>query len=82
MDISNLMDLISKIYSRLKILSFTTQSKDIAYLNAKRWEQLISKYLPHLKKFYLNYYECFDYTNKYSIYPGESDQFNSLFWIE
>jgi hypothetical protein len=47
---------IRKIYSKLKILSLKSRAKDINYLNADRWEELILKYVPQLEKFYLTCY--------------------------
>ncbi len=73
---------INKIYWKLKVLSYATHSKDIDYLNAKRWEEFILKYLPDLEKFYFKYFECLDHTNESTIYCDKLDQFNSLFWIE
>ena len=60
---------VSKLHSKLKVLSFTTQSLDIAYLDANRWEQFILKYLPRLEKFNFQYYECVDYEKKICNIP-------------
>ncbi len=73
---------ISKIYSKLKVLDLSALSNDIVYLDAARWEQLILKYCPKLEKFYLKYYEDFDYENESSVDLGEPNQFTSAFWIE
>jgi hypothetical protein len=74
--------LISKIYWKLKVLSFTTQSEDIVYLDASRWEQLILKYLPRLKDFYFHYYKYIPNKDQSSKYLGELKPFTSSFWIE
>ncbi|CAF4615501.1 unnamed protein product, partial [Rotaria sp. Silwood2] len=39
---------ISKLYSKLKVLSIDSDAKDMTYLNADRWEVLILKYFLHL----------------------------------
>ncbi|CAF4914549.1 unnamed protein product, partial [Rotaria sp. Silwood2] len=52
--------LIRRIDGKLKILRVTTQSQDLNFLNAHRWEQLILKCLSQLKEFYLRYIESFD----------------------
>ncbi|CAF1346962.1 unnamed protein product [Rotaria sp. Silwood1] len=44
---------IRKIYSKLKVLRVIIQSKDIDFIDAHRWKQLILQYLPQLEKFYL-----------------------------
>ncbi len=73
---------ITKLPSKLKVLSFRTLSKDMTYLDANRWEELILKYLLNLEKFYLEYSVYFD--NKYEapICPGQKDKFISPFWID
>ncbi|CAF3718449.1 unnamed protein product [Rotaria sp. Silwood1] len=73
---------ISKLHSKLKVLSFTTQSLNIAYLDSYRWEEFILKYLPQLEKFCLQYCERIDNKYKYPIYSGGPNQFFSSFWIE
>ncbi|CAF3538411.1 unnamed protein product, partial [Rotaria sp. Silwood2] len=71
-----------KIYSKLKFLYIIIVSQDVAFLNARRWEQLILKFLPDLEKIYLHYYEDVANQSQYSIYPGEPNQFISSFWID
>ena len=74
--------LITKIYSKLKVLSLTTLSEDMTYLDASRWEQLILQYSPQLEKFYLKYNTHFDDDYERPLYLGESNQFISSFWFE
>jgi hypothetical protein len=62
---------IRKIYSKLKCLSLTSFAKDLNYLNADRWKELILEYFPQLEKFNLTF----------DVY-GTSNRFNSSFWIE
>ncbi len=73
---------MSKIYSKLKVLSVFSSSNDITYLNANRWETLICNYLPQLEKFYFKYYLRFDDHDNTPEYLGERNQFNSSFWIK
>ena len=74
--------LITKIYSKLKVLSLTTLSEDMTYLDASRWEQFILQYLPQLEKFYLKSNTHFDDDYEPPLYLGESNQFISSFWFE
>jgi hypothetical protein len=73
---------ISKIQWKLKYLYITTQSVDVDYFNANRWEELILKYLTHLKVFHLQYEEFICEENESPIYLGEPNQFTSSFWIK
>jgi len=73
---------ITKIYSKLNVLSVISLSEDMTYLDADRWEEFISKYLPQLKKFYLMYYIYFNNDHRIPLYLGKSNRFASSFWIE
>ncbi len=73
---------IRKIYSKLKFLNAATQSQDITYLDANRWEKLIFKYLPQLEKFLLQYHQLIDDDFVFLTYSGELNQFTLSFWIE
>ncbi|CAF3010619.1 unnamed protein product [Rotaria sp. Silwood2] len=55
---------------------------DTNYLDADLWEQLISRYIPQLEKFYLQYNWIFDHDYEYPENPATEDQFISSFWIE
>ncbi|CAF4971459.1 unnamed protein product [Rotaria sp. Silwood1] len=72
---------ITKAFSNVETLSIIG-SKDITFLDAYRWEQLIVNYFPKLEKFYLFYDDRIDNEQEYSIYTGEMDKFSSSFWIE
>jgi hypothetical protein len=75
--------LISKIHSKLKVLSVHTISHDKTYLDARQWEQLISQYLPQLEKFYLKYSIRFENDSTSQIrHAGKLNEFFSSFWIE
>ncbi|CAF1351916.1 unnamed protein product [Rotaria sordida] len=73
---------ISKLNSKIKILSLTTIFEDIAYLDANRWENFILTKLPQLEKFHFKYsvYLAEDYQTP--IYVGQRDQFVSSFWLQ
>jgi hypothetical protein len=64
---------ITKIYFKLKIkiLSLTSLSTDLTYLDASRWEQLILQYVSQLEKVYLNYNIHFDDVYEHPMYLGE-----------
>ncbi len=70
---------MSKIHSKLKILSLTTLSDDITYLDANQWEELILKYFPNLEKFYLKYSVYNNAHYKPPVYRGQANQFLSPF---
>ena len=73
---------ISKLYSKLEVLSIINKSEDPTYLNAYEWERLIEQYLPQLKKFYLKFYKQNPNRNYSPVYFRGSKQFFSSFWIE
>jgi hypothetical protein len=71
---------IKKIRSQLQVLRFTT-SKDTAYLNGDRWEQLLMQYLPHLRIFEFKYENV---SSDYALIQAHPliSRFTSTFWIE
>jgi hypothetical protein len=75
---------IRQIRPKLKVLNYITRSEDIAYLNARRWEEFILQDLPQLEKFSLQYYEWIDDDEEHEskINFGGSNPFLSSFWIE
>jgi len=73
---------INKLYAKLKFLYVKTDSQDITYLVANRWEHLILQYLPQLERFCLQYHEYIDDDFIFPTYLGEVNQFTSSFWIE
>ncbi|CAF0950484.1 unnamed protein product [Adineta steineri] len=72
---------ITKIHSKLKVLSLENPAKDMNYLNADRWEKLILKYLSQLEKFYL-ICEFLGSCRRNERHISTSNSFNSSFWIE
>ncbi|CAF3770227.1 unnamed protein product [Rotaria sp. Silwood1] len=71
----------TKIFSNLKSLCIFG-SRDITFLYAYRWEQLILNYFPRLEKFYLIYNDYIDDEQNYPIYTERRNQFSSSFWIK
>ncbi len=71
-----------KLNVKLKILYIKHLSENIAFLDAHRWEQIISQCFPDLKKFHLYYSDRINKDHQYPIYSGELNQFSSSFWIE
>jgi hypothetical protein len=72
---------IKNIHCLLKVLHIITRSEDITYLDADRWERLISQNLPQLEEFQFQYYEETNERNTSLTYLGGPNQFSSSFWI-
>jgi hypothetical protein len=68
---------IKKISSQLRVLNLIPSS-DIAYLDANRWERLISQYMPYLHTFQFEYSDRFQFQSYHSFV----NRFTSSFWIE
>ncbi|CAF4253819.1 unnamed protein product, partial [Adineta steineri] len=73
---------ITQTECNLKVLRINIHSDDTDYLDDHRWEQLISEYLPKLKKFYVEYFQDIDPESGCSIDYEPSQRFTSLFWIK
>ncbi|CAF2030643.1 unnamed protein product [Rotaria magnacalcarata] len=72
---------IKKISAQLRVLCFNPCS-DISYLDADRWERLITKHMPLLHTFQFKYHDAvFGY---FEIQPYHLfiNRFTSPFWIE
>ncbi|CAF4902542.1 unnamed protein product [Rotaria sp. Silwood1] len=73
---------ITKISSQLEVLHITTY-RDIAYLDADRWEQLIVQHISHLRRLNFNHYHQVLYNKcKYDDFSVLTNRFNSPFWIQ
>lgn len=70
-------------FRNVQVLRITTQA-DTSYYDAKRWEGLISNYLPNLKIFDLNHdATCqISYTPIVLTFHQSIEQFNSPFWFK
>ena len=66
--------LIIKISSQLQVLKLSTF--DHSYLDANRWEQLISQHMTQLRRFYFQHRESSDNN------PQLINEFTSPFWID
>jgi hypothetical protein len=68
---------------RIEIHSFHFSATNMGYLNADRWEQLISTHMINLRIFdlQLEYDLCNDNTGRQAC-ETEVSKFNSLFWIK
>ncbi|CAF2860123.1 unnamed protein product [Rotaria sp. Silwood2] len=73
---------ITKIDAKLKVLSVKSLAKDINYLNADCWKELIMKNFPQLEKFHLIFSIFLESTRKTPLYINKLNTFNSLFWID
>ena len=73
---------INRSFPNLQSIHFTAYAEDKDYLNAIRWEQLISKNLTCLDQFHFHYtelyYDDFEVTAKHELLKG----FASPFWKE
>jgi hypothetical protein len=72
---------IKNLSGQLRVLHLS-QTLDIAYLDADRWEQLISRYMPYLYSFQFEYSDAIDSRFEYQIYHSFIHRFTSSFWID
>jgi hypothetical protein len=75
--------LIKQFFNNIQVLRISS-ALDQAYLEAKRWEDLIISYMPNLQVFDLfhNAIARISYTDNPLAFHDLIDQFNSSFWIE
>lgn len=73
---------IKKIEANLTKLSISTQSYDVRYLHANRWEQLITESFPQLQQFLLKYCESVDKEHDFDDLSEEIQGFFTSFWID
>jgi len=73
--------LIKKITSNLQVVRLTT-SKDRAYFNGDRWEQLLTHSIPHLRLFELKHQEIIDNNIRCTTDHVLIHHFTSTFWIK
>ncbi|CAF0874418.1 unnamed protein product [Rotaria sordida] len=71
--------ILKNFFYYVQILRLTTRY-DQAYLNAKRWEDLIVNYMPNLRIFDINHETSM--VNNNLSYHDLINQFNSSFWIK
>ncbi|CAF4467842.1 unnamed protein product [Rotaria sp. Silwood2] len=69
---------ISKVSLQLQVLRINT-FRDVAYLDANRWERIISKHLLYLNIFEFKHEESIDKDFEASVYHEKLNGFNSLF---
>jgi hypothetical protein len=72
---------ITEISSQLQVLKISTFD-DSSYLDADRWERLISQKMPQLRKFYFQYHELFNHNYHLSAYHQSLNRFTCPFWID
>ncbi|CAF4787352.1 unnamed protein product, partial [Rotaria sp. Silwood2] len=70
-----------KVSPQLEVLRINT-FKDVTYLNANRWKQIISQHLIHLNTFQFKYEESIDEELEATVYHKTLNEFNSFFWIK
>ncbi|CAF2698559.1 unnamed protein product [Rotaria sp. Silwood2] len=69
------------ISPQLQVLRIST-FRDVTYLDANRWEQIISQHLLHLNVFDFKYEQPIDEDFQASVYHERLNQFNSQFWMK
>ena len=72
---------IQKICKQLRVLCINT-SQDAAYLDAIRWERLISQHMPYLRVFNFEYHEYHYQSIELSSHNNQLNQFTSSFWVD
>ncbi|CAF2784611.1 unnamed protein product [Rotaria sp. Silwood2] len=81
LEFENFEMFITCISSQVQELWITT-SNNPAYLNADRWEILISQHIPYLRKFFFLYHEPIHGVFQLQSHHKLIRRFTSLFWIE
>jgi hypothetical protein len=71
---------IKNVCKQLRILCINT-SKDVNYLDAARWERLITEYMPYLSQFDFEYHEGHYQNVELHSFHHLLDRFTSSFWI-
>jgi hypothetical protein len=70
---------VAKFCLRLKLLRLSVRRND-SYLDANRWQRLISFHIPDLKTFDFEHVTWIDNNEALDIYHAQIDQFNTSFW--
>ena len=83
LNFDDLETLIKNMHCLLKVLHFTIDSeyKDISYLDAARWEQLICQHLKQLKQFEFQYDQYPIHEHEVKKSDGTYNRFTSEFWL-
>ncbi|CAF1199928.1 unnamed protein product [Adineta ricciae] len=81
MDFDTFEIFLRRISSNLQIMKVVTFN-DSSYLDANRWQQLISTNMLQLQKFYFEYHEYFDDDYKVTPVHQSANQFTNQFLIE
>lgn len=72
--------LATQVLAKIKILKIAIIS-DMTYMNAQKWEELITNSMPNLCKFYLYHHEC-QVDSEYVSFCKSIEGFMSSFWTE
>ncbi|CAF1002881.1 unnamed protein product [Adineta steineri] len=75
---------ISKVNSqKLEVLRIYRAAQDVTYLNAQRWQRILSNYIPNLHKFDFFHRNVIDENDlEYAAYHTLINQFTSSYWIK
>jgi hypothetical protein len=72
---------IKNLSGQLRVLHLN-ETLDIAYLDADRWERLISKYMPYLRSFQFEYSDRANVRIEHQRYHSLLHRFTSSFWVD
>ena len=85
---NDLESLVTEFFCQVQILRLVIclarfYSNDMEYLNANRWERLISTYMTNLTIFdFQHQYRVLRYNDYRAAYEAEVNKFSSLFWMK
>ncbi|UJR07567.1 hypothetical protein I4U23_011854 [Adineta vaga] len=77
-DLNNIEDMFKRFFRYVEVLHLATIQTCYECLNAKRWEQLISNFMPNLRVYDV-YFHGFGLSNQLTFHELVN-QFNSPFW--
>ncbi|CAF2116730.1 unnamed protein product [Rotaria magnacalcarata] len=72
---------IMKFFHHLQVLRIST-SNDIEYLNATRWEKVISSYMSQLRVFDIEHEHVLKNGTDINLYQNLTNQFTTSFWTK
>ena len=76
--------LVRDFFRQVQVLHITVDYVgNLEYINAERWERLISSHMPNLRVFdFQHQYNLLDFNEDRQTYESRFHQFNSTFWLK